>query len=789
MLQCAAMKEAGDYKHVRSTIIAANRRFSLKLNKRIYYFHNAYFKPIMKLKTFILVALCAANLISRSAFAQLPLEWAISGGSNNTTFRDDGNAITTDASGNIYITGSFAGTTDFDPGPGTYNLTPTGTVDVFVQKLDAAGNFVWAINFGSSTTVHCVGNEIAIGPDGNIYTSGVFNSTVDFNTGAGTFNMTAVGASDAYLLCLDPNAAFLWAARFGGNGGGEHIYTITFDEDSNLLAGGDFQASVDFDPGAGSYNLTSFGLYDGFVLKLDIAGNFIWAGRIGGSGGSEVVNEITTDTAGNVYTSGTFEGLTDFDPTVGVSNLASDGNGEPFLAKWTGNCTLVWARQIRGIPNANGTSIAVDAAGNVYGTGRFWGISDFDGGPGTATTAWHGDYDIYVIKLDAAGLFRWAVGIGSTSEDYGRRLTLDEEANIYVGGYFTGTVDFDPGSGVANATSNPGIFDAFLLKLDSSGNYQWVKDLSGTGSVQIFDLKRDANGSIYTVGNFGLACDFDPDAGITNLTSNGGQDFFVQKFYECNNAGYTISPVTCDSFVSPSGLHTWTTSGTYFDTIVNPAACDSAQYVVTVNLTITPPTSATINTTACFSYTAPDNMVYTTSGTYIATIPNSTGCDSVITINLTIDTVDVSLTQVGLTLTAGAAGAQYQWINCTTNSIIPGETGQSYVVTVNGTYAVIVTQNSCTDTSICYLVNSVDIETYTGESIQAYPNPVQNLLTVTSDKAGQVRLFNVAGELTGSAVITNKITEIDVSMLPDGVYFLEVTTAEITLVRRIVIAR
>ncbi len=738
-----------------------------------------------------LLSLFVTHFLSTSALAQLPFEWATSTGSSNTMFRDDGNAITTDASGNVYVTGTFAGATDFDPGPGTYNLTPAGTADVFIQKLDAAGNFVWAINFGAATTVHDAGYEIKIGPDGNIYTSGLFNNTVDFDPGMGVYNMTAnvVGGSDVYLLCLDANAGFLWAARFGGTGGGEHIYTITFDDDSNLLAGGDFQATVDFNPGAGTYTLTSFGSYDGFVLKLDLAGNFIWAGRIGGSGGSEVVNEIATDSAGNVYTSGTFEGLTDFDPTVGVSNLASDGNGEPFLAKWTGNCTLVWARQIRGIPNANGTSIAVDAAGNVYGTGRFWGISDFDGGPGTATTAWHGDYDIYVIKLDPAGLFRWAVGIGSTTEDYGRRLTLDEEANIYVAGYFTGTVDFDPGAGTTSLSGPGASYDAFLLSLDSAGNFLWAKDLSGTGSVQIFDIHRDEAGSIYTTGVFGITTDFDPGAGVFNLTSNGGGDFFVQKYYECNNAGYTISPVTCDSFTSPSGLHVWNTSGVYYDTIVNPAACDSAQYTIVVNLTITQPSSGTINPTACGSYLAPDGAIYNMSGTYTAIIPNAAGCDSTITINLTIETVDVSITQNGLTLTSGASGAQYQWINCSNNSAIPGATNQNYTVTVNGNYAVVVTQNNCTDTSACFLVNSVGIDDASQAAVKVYPNPAGDVLNVESFGYGLLTLVNVAGEVVFTTSITKTNTQLDVTGLPNGIYFLQINSAQGIAVRQVVIAR
>lgn len=727
-------------------------------------------------------------LLSLAASAQLPFEWAISAGSDAFPGLDASNAVTTDAAGNVYITGTFLDTTDFDPGAGVYELVPAGDADAFVLKLDAAGNFVWAVSFGAATTIHETGYEIAVGPDGNIYTSGLFNSTADFDPGAGVFNMTSAGASDIYLLCLDPNASFVWCARFGGTSG-EHIYSITFDDDGNLIAGGDFYNTVDFDPGAGVYNLTSFGLYDGFILKLDPAHNFVWAGRIGGASGSETVSQVVTDTAGNVYSTGTFEGTTDFNPTAAVTNLFSDGNGEPFLAKWTGSCTLVWASAIRGIPNANGAALAVDAAGNVYGTGRFWGVSDFDPGAGTATTSWHGDYDIYVWKLNSNGALRWAAGIGSATEDFGRSLVLDEEANIYVAGYFTGTVDFDPGAGTTNLSASGSSYDAFLLSLDSAGSFIWAKDLSGTGSVQIFDMHRDAAGNIYTTGGFGITTDFDPGPGVTNLTSNGGQDFFVQKYFECSNFGYTIAPAACSAYTSPSGNHVWTSSGTYYDTITNPAACDSANYVITVNLTVNAATAATINPTACFSYTAPDNAVYTTSGTYNATIPNAAGCDSVITINLTINTVDLSITQNGLTLTSGASGAQYQWLDCSNNMPIAGETGQSFTVTVNGNYAVIVTQNSCTDTSACYFVNSVGDQELSAATVRAYPNPAGDVLTIESTGQGQLTLLNVAGEIVYTAAITKANSQHDVSALAEGVYFLQVNTAEGVSTQRVIIAR
>ncbi len=202
-------------------------------------------------------------------------------------------------------------------------------------------------------------------------------------------------------------------------------------------------------------------------------------------------------------------------------------------------------------------------------------------------------------------------------------------------------------------------------------------------------------------------------------------------------------------------------------------------------------TTATLTEVACKSYTVPSgNATYTIGGVYNDTIPNVGGCDSILTINLTINTVNTAVTQSGATLTASAAGATYQWINCTGNMPVSGATSQAYTATANGTYAVVVTQNNCSDTSTCYTVTGVGInETSNNIRISVYPNPSNGTFNIeipTEVSAGKnlsVEVFNILGESVFHA--TQKLTSIDISNQPNGSYFVTVKTDDNRFVQKV----
>jgi hypothetical protein len=254
--------------------------------------------------------------------------------------------------------------------------------------------------------------------------------------------------------------------------------------------------------------------------------------------------------------------------------------------------------------------------------------------------------------------------------------------------------------------------------------------------------------------------------------------------------GY-LNVVSCENYTSPSGNYTWTSSGIYTDTLVNIAGCDS---VITINLTILNHSNATLNVTECNNYTSPSgNYTWNTSGIYFDTIPNSSGCDSIITINLTINSVDTTITANLPLLQANATGANYQWMYCD-SAIIQGEVNQIFLVTANGSYAVIISQNGCIDTSVCYLVYNLGINEHIhSNDFYIFPNPSSNNLIVAFGSIitkGYIMVSNTLGESVYAQNIFNESKkEINVENISSGIYFLKVFNGEKYYGKKIIIEK
>lgn len=393
--------------------------------------------------------------------------------------------LAVDTAKNIYLTGSFVGTVDFDPGTGIFNLSCYNDFhdnfiyyDVFVLKLDPSGNFIWAKQFGGPS--HDMGHSIKVDSFGNVYTAGEFQDSVDFDPGVGTFNFTAKSI-DAFISKLDASGNFIWAKKIGGNEV-DWVNALTLDSKSNLLFTGGFQDTVDFNPNFGINNLIASAYYDMFVLKLDTAGNFIWAKRIGNSIGKA----IAVDIKGNVHTTGYFSGVGDFDPSPSTYTLSSVST-DIFISKLDSLGNFIWAKQISGVWDEIAFSIAVDTSCNVYTTGFFQKITDFDPGVGTYTISTFGvggTQDIFISKLDAGGNFVWAKQMGGTKIDVGNCIAVDDLENIYTTGYFNDTADFDPNGGVFNLISN-GNGDVFLHRL-SRGTFTGISEHSSENNIFLY---------------------------------------------------------------------------------------------------------------------------------------------------------------------------------------------------------------------------------------------------------------------------------------------------------------
>ena len=446
-------------------------------------------------------------------------------------------------SGDVFTTGSFSGTVDFDPGEKTFNLTSAGSSSIFISKMDGSGQFVWASAIGGPDVAYVL--SIALDPagSGSIYVTGSFQGTVDFDPGPDTFNLISAGTSDIFIAHLDGFGNFIWANAIGGPDAA-YVLSITIDPagSGNVYTTGYFRGTVDFDPGPEIFHLTSVGFDDIFISKLDDSGNFIWAISFGGKG-SDVSRCITLDPAGNgdVYTTGWFSGTVDFDPGPNVYNITAVGTIDIFISKLDNSGNYVWAKQLGGAgdKNGSGTSIAIDpTSGDIYATGYFEGTADFDPGKGIVDLTSEGLRDIFISKLDRKGNLLWAKAMGGPGLDVGGSIAVDPSGSgdVYTTGYFRGTVDFNPGPETFYLTSI-GPDDIFITKLDDSGNFEWGKAINGLKEEAANAIALDASGHVYIAGFYnGPTILFDTDILTNAEPSLGTADIFIAKLDQMTTA-------------------------------------------------------------------------------------------------------------------------------------------------------------------------------------------------------------------------------------------------------------
>lgn len=707
---------------------------------------------------YVVFVMLVTNILAQNTVA---FDWAKSMG-GNTTATDGGSSIFTDNLGNVYTIGNFWGTADFDPGPGIFNLTSGGKFDVFIQKLDVNGDFVWAKSFGGIENDQ--GVSITLDSSGNIYAIGRFLGTADFDPGVGTFNLTTnYNNTDPYILKLDVNGDFVWAKSFGGplTDNGNCIIT---DASENVYVTGSFEGTdVDFDPGTGVFNLTSAGGgRDVYVLKLDVNGDFAWAKSFGGTGDDQG-SSIALDTLGNIYIGGYFPGTaTDFDPGAGVFNLTSIGDDDVFIQKLDANGDFIWAKSFGGTGDDRTFSIAVDPLGNVYSSGLFAGTAvDFDPGAGTYPLSSVGSWDIFVSKLDANGDFVWAKSFGGINYDQGNSIALDQYNNVYVTGYFSKTVDFDSGIGTFNmsAGNSPNVF---VTKLDVNGSFLWAKSMGGSGSDLGTSITVDSLGNVYTTGRFErVTTDFDPGAGVFNLTSVGGTDAFVHKMRPCTIAyGVDVVSGVCNNYTWIDGNTYTSNNNTATHLLTSSTGCDS---IVTLNLTLGYSNTGVDTIKACNNYTWIDGNIYTSdNNTATHTLTNASGCDSVVTLYLTLNNSVVTI--IDTTIQQG-------------DSISIG--GNIY--TQPGNYNdTLQTVNNCDSIVKINITDVTGVEEILPENFKVYPNPTKGNFSILFDNMQEqveVKLMSVTGQLVTQKKHENT-NEIKMEIHSfSGVYILYIYTS------------
>jgi len=438
-----------------------------------------------------------------------------------------GHLLAVDGLGNVYVTGYFAGTGDFDPGPGEdWHSSIWGAS--FLMKFDSAGTFQWARTWGEDG-IAC-GCAVSTEASGDVYVTGFFDGTVDFDPGPGEDWHTSGETGDAFVCKFDPSGTFLWARTWGGDGsaGG---YGVAADISGNAFVAGGYTHTVDFDPGSGVDNHTSNGgSDDAFLSKFDSSGAFIWA-MTWGSYIDECGKDVVVDGAGDAFVAGDFHATVDFDPGSGVDIHTPVGDWDIYLSKFSSSGGFLWAITWGGENWDECDGVASDGTGNVYVAGWFYDAVDFDPGPGEEWHTSNGYSDGFLSKIDSSGSLLWAKTWGGDLEDLCEGVASDGSGDAFVTGAFSETVDFDPGPG-EDWHSTEG-YSAFLSKFDSSGVFTWARTWDGGPSSWCgsgVSLAACLSGETYVTGYFYGSVDFDPGPGEDWHTSTGDTDIYLSKF-------------------------------------------------------------------------------------------------------------------------------------------------------------------------------------------------------------------------------------------------------------------
>ena len=388
------------------------------------------------------------------------LIWAIKAGSTGT---DRANYLTVDGSGNVYVTGYFAATVDFDPGAGVADLTAVTGSDMFFAKYNSDGNYVWAKAIGGPNTEY--GEVIAFDGVDGIYIAGEYSGdSLDLDAGTGVYSVYNTGTSiftyDPFLAKYDTAGNFNWGLSMTGNST-NYPKSLAFDASQNVIVGGYFSGSILVDLVSGS-SLTSNGSSDGFIARFSSTGTYLSSYNVGGPLADYLYS--ICENGGNIYATGTYNGIVDFDPGVDTVYYQSKGLADVFVVKFDATGALTWAKSLGGVGADISNSIKLNTNGDVYVTGSFVDSAEFNTGTASTKLTAYGGRDAFIVKYDASGNLKFAQKLGSALTDYGRGLGIDQNGDIWNTGYY-GAATFYPNQlNLATTLTYSGVNDVYLVK-------------------------------------------------------------------------------------------------------------------------------------------------------------------------------------------------------------------------------------------------------------------------------------------------------------------------------------
>lgn len=426
---------------------------------------------------------------------------------------------------------------------------------------NCTGVLRWSLGFGGTGAPGV--ESIAVDSAGNVFFAGSLSGATNF----GGEVLESAGQTDIFVASLDAAGNHRFSRRFGGIED-DAAFGVAVTPAGEVIVTGYFRGVFS----EGALSLTSAGLSDIFVMKLDSSGNPLWMKGFGDIY-EQAGNAVSVDPDGNIVVVGEMNGSVNF----GADVLASAGSSDAFVAKLSPSGEQVFAQRFGGIEYDRARSVAIDGDGNIVVGGRFGGeiqlgglvyspqgLSDallmklspagdtlwgkaFSGagtdetysvavgpkghvlaaGRATGTIALagvgypgYGEDDVFVVKLDSSGMELWGKDFGDTSGDLASAVSVDAADNVVLTGRFRGSVNFG-----GSLLWSLGDDDGFAVKMDPEGNHVWSKTLGGADSQAATAVAADATGDVLLAGNFRMGLYVDQQY----LPNNEGRDVFVVR--------------------------------------------------------------------------------------------------------------------------------------------------------------------------------------------------------------------------------------------------------------------
>ncbi len=497
----------------------------------------------MQLKFNRFTLLLVIYFLSLNLFSQVitnpQFVYGISTGGGFTEVR----AIATDDSGNVYSTGRFYDHADFDPDTSRLIVFCHGYMDVFITKSTPAGKVVWAIGVGGPGID--MANDLKLDNSGNIYITGSLEGYADFDPGSGEFRIGPETSfytgypSSSFIAKFSNNGNLIWANWFGGGytntglgytpGSANGMALAADSTGDNIFATGNFSGIVDFNASATMDTLKG-GNSSAYLLKLDSSGSFIWVKPLRGP--NVYAEDLKLDPSGNVNLSLIINQTFDADPGTNVVTYTGPGI---VCARYDQNGIFVSGARLIGASGSSMSSnkLSFTDDGDLYISGTFNYTADADPGAGVAGLNSNMYKEIFVCKYDSAFNLKWAKSVGGPNDDVALAVCSDSLENVFIGGYFSGTSDFDPGPAVQNMVS-AGNLDAFILKLDSSGNFIYSGSVTHKNNDIAFAIAIDKDEDILFGGIIARTADLDPSPAVDSVYIDSNYGFIDKLDNDCN---------------------------------------------------------------------------------------------------------------------------------------------------------------------------------------------------------------------------------------------------------------